>query len=419
MDYLQIRRDYVGTLAGLEKLAIQDLAGWWDMTKGTPFLRRRELLEEPFTAIAQAYGEQAAHAAADYLFLQRGLDETLAGLAYPDVASPVEYQDAVKAYRAASRVSEADWKRFIEDGQTDGLDAFYDKTFQKLSGALNRVVLLPGRETIASNIADGMKFARVPNPGACNWCLMMASRGAVYSADTVGMTKATEYHNHCRCAAVEVSERAPLPTVNRELEAAWQEATKGSGSQAEVYRDWKNYLDRRSKILQSRVRFPDIPGVEIPKYTGEQKTVGVLPSGERIELPLPDLHQVPGHVLYGWTTAPPWGRVNPSPRRRSPGDYSLDNRFGHRHGSQIKGTTFPASWSDQQIVDAIRDVLENDGPAVLEVAATEPMGDQQRNKWFESYDYKVTKAAIVNGVKVEVKYQVVNGKAVQCYGYTQ
>lgn len=417
MDYLQIRRDYAGTLDGLEKLALQDFAAWWDATEGTPFLRRRELLEEPFTAIAQAYGEQAAHAAADYLFLQRGLDETLAGLAYPDVAAPVEYQEAVAAYRAASRVSQADWRRFIADGATDDVDVFHDKTFQKLSGALNRVVLRPARQTVASNIADGMKFARVPEPGACNWCLMLASRGAVYSKDSVGMTRATRFHDHCRCIGMEVSDAAPLPSVNRELEAAWQEATKNSFDQAEMYRDWKSHLDRRSKVLQSRVEFPSIPGVEIPRYRGEQKTTGVLPSGERIEIPLPDLHQVPGHVLYGWTTAPPWARVHPSPRRRLPGDYSFDNQFGHRHGSQIRGTTFPASWSDQQIVDAIRDVLESDKPADLVAAKTDFKKDRSGNEWKPNFDYQVTKNSVVAGVTIEVKFEVVNGSAVQCFAY--
>lgn len=100
-----------------------------------------------------------------------------------------------------------------------------------------------------ANIADGMKFARVPEPGACNWCLMLASRGAVYSKDSVGMTRATRFHDHCRCIGMEVSDSAPLPSVNRELEEAWQEATTNSVDQAEMYRDCKNHLDRCSKVL--------------------------------------------------------------------------------------------------------------------------------------------------------------------------
>lgn len=81
---------------------------------------------------------------------------------------------------------------------------FNATTFENLSGALNRLVLQPARTTISQNIAEGMKFARVPEPGACKWCLMLASRGAAYSADTAGMTAATRYHDNCRCVAVEV-----------------------------------------------------------------------------------------------------------------------------------------------------------------------------------------------------------------------
>ncbi|WP_288750601.1 EndoU domain-containing protein [uncultured Corynebacterium sp.] len=416
MDYLQIRRDYAGTLDGLEKLALQDFAAWWDATEGTPFFRRRELLEEPFTAIAQAYGEQAAHAAADYLFLQRGLDETLAGLAYPDVAAPVEYQEAVAAYRAASRVSQADWKRFIADGATDDVDVFHDKTFQKLSGALNRVVLRPARQTIASNIADGMKFARVPNPGACNWCLMLASRGAVYSKDSVGMTRATRFHDHCRCIGMEVSDSAPLPSVNRELEAAWQEATTNSVDQAEMHRDWKNHLDRRSKVLQSKVVFPSISGVEIPKYRGEPVRTVTLPSGETLDVPLPSLHQVPGHVLYGWTTAPPWGRKRQRVRHRRPGDYSLDNRFGHRAGSTLAGTKFPADWSDQQIVNAVRDTLEQ---GEVNVTRSKPglFRDRDKNEWHPMYDYSVSAEFTNRGQKVRALFDIIDGVPVQARAY--
>lgn len=416
MDYQQIRRDYVGSLEGLEKLTLQDLTAWWDRTGGTGFLRRRELLEEPFTAIAQAYGEQAARSAADYLFLQRSLDETLAGAAYPDVAAPVEYEQAVSAYRSATRLSNKDWEKFIAKGEQYSGAEFNAVTFKKLSGALNRLVLQPARETIQTNIAEGTMFARVPEPGACNWCLMLASRGAVYSADTAGMTKSTRYHDHCRCVAVEVSEQAPLPAVNRELEQAWKKATRGGGGEAEVYRKWKNYLDRRSKILQTQVKFPNIPGVKVPKYRDKAERLAKVGKSGSVVVPLPPLHQIPGHVLYGWRTAPPWGRRHTSSQRRAPGDYSMDNRFGHRHDSNIKGTTFPASWSDQEIVDAIRDVLEG-GDITVEQAPQKLVADPQGNKWKADYDYQVKTTGKVGDKDIVVKFKVVNGVPVLPYGY--
>lgn len=304
-----------------------------------------------------------------------------------------------------------------------GVHAIPDSTARNTAPpqqSLNRMTPMPGsrpaRQTVASNIADGMKFARIPEPGACNWCLMLASRGAVYSKDSVGMTRATRFHDHCRCIGMEVSDSAPLPSVNRELEAAWQEATTNSLDQAEMYRDWKNLLDRRSKVLQSRVEFPSIPGVEIPKYRGEPVRTVTLPSGETLDVPLPSLHQVPGHVLYGWTTAPPWGRKQQRVRYRRPGDYSMDNRFGHKAGSTSAGTKFSADWSDQQIVNSIRDTLE-DGTIAVERSGMSFIRGEDDNEWLQSYDYKIVATRQIDDYVVKAVYYIVDGVPVQPYGY--
>lgn len=385
-------------------------------------VKRRELLKEPFTAIATAYGEQAAHAAADYLFLQRSLDETLAGLAYPEVAKPAEYRQAVKAYSASIRASNEDWKRFVVDGETDGLEEFNAKTFEKLSGSLNRLVLQPARETVSENIAPGTRFARVPEPGACSWCLMVASNGAMYSKDSVGMTKATRFHDNCRCIGVEVSDSAPLPRLNEELESAWKKAMKGGGSQGEVYRKWENFLQRRSKILQSQVVFPPVPGVETPTYRHATSIKGraKLADGSftEVEVPLPDLSQMPGHVLYGWTTAPPWGRATVKRGQRPPGDYSLDNKFGHRWNVKAGGKTlFPRELTDQQIVDGIRDILEGDGGVEIQLAPAAMERDRKGNEWLPSWDYQVKKYGRIGDIEVTVKYEVVDGIGVRCTAY--
>ena len=42
------------------------------------------------------------------------------------------------------------------------------------------------------------RWRRVPEPGACDFCLMLATRGAVYaSQSTAG--KDNDYHAHCHC----------------------------------------------------------------------------------------------------------------------------------------------------------------------------------------------------------------------------
>jgi hypothetical protein len=75
--------------------------------------------------------------------------------------------------------------------QTDILAGF-------LGSMTNEYALQPGRETVIQAAhKDGAGYARVPEPGACKFCLMLASRGFVYSKDSVGQSK--KFHGKCRC----------------------------------------------------------------------------------------------------------------------------------------------------------------------------------------------------------------------------
>lgn len=65
-----------------------------------------------------------------------------------------------------------------------------------LAGAVDTLVLDVGRSTIVDNarrdrVAKG--WARIPEPGACSFCILLATRGAVYKQDTVDFRS----HNHC------------------------------------------------------------------------------------------------------------------------------------------------------------------------------------------------------------------------------
>lgn len=58
----------------------------------------------------------------------------------------------------------------------------------------------------------GVAYVRVPTSGcACAFCMMMASRGAVYwSEERAGGTPSSKYHDHCRCTVVRVSTSEPF-----------------------------------------------------------------------------------------------------------------------------------------------------------------------------------------------------------------
>lgn len=56
------------------------------------------------------------------------------------------------------------------------------------------------------------RWRRVPGPGACDWCLMLASRGAVYKSKMTAEAPVTDdWHSHCGCGvAMETDRRAKL-----------------------------------------------------------------------------------------------------------------------------------------------------------------------------------------------------------------
>lgn len=68
------------------------------------------------------------------------------------------------------------------------------------SGSMARLVLNAGRETVTGTLRNDPRargYQRVLGGGGCDFCQMLAGRGAVYSADTVGF----EAHDHCGCSA--------------------------------------------------------------------------------------------------------------------------------------------------------------------------------------------------------------------------
>lgn len=122
-----------------------------------------------------------------------------------------------------------------------------------LTGAVLRLGQAPSRETIVkSAIGAGRGFCRVVASDACAWCLMLASRGAVYeSAESASVSgrgrvrpnakqePGESFHDHCKCEVIEVRNAKDLPAFNVRLREAWNEATKGqSGNLYDVWREW-------------------------------------------------------------------------------------------------------------------------------------------------------------------------------------
>lgn len=77
----------------------------------------------------------------------------------------------------------------------------------------DELVKQPYRSTFQdSAIASGAGWARVPLGDTCNFCIMLASRGGVYTRDTVVLGfNGKRYHGECDCQPVLVRDESDYP----------------------------------------------------------------------------------------------------------------------------------------------------------------------------------------------------------------
>jgi len=200
----------------LVTLAQRDLQDFWSAMNlsGDPARVRDELLGF-FPDLLQAYGDTAAVLGADWYDLLRDVPASAktfaAVLAQP--ASPAQAQQSAR------------WgigPLFAEDP---------DAALARLLGSTQRLVLQPGRESFAvSSARDPSRapWARIPSGGStCSWCVMLASRGAVYS-DDIAAGEMNEFHDNCDCVQVQIRSRSDWPE-DHDLDHFIDLYTAGSG----------------------------------------------------------------------------------------------------------------------------------------------------------------------------------------------
>ena len=227
---------YQDAMELLQVRVAQDFLNIWATIPDTlPHEQRVKQLADMLTDLQAVYGQDAASIAAEYLnVLREGQDLPLV------LAEPVK-----------------------NDRITAGVNYLLTKPEAKvlLWKTMQRYAMEPFRETVRlSAFAAGNGFARVPNAEACPFCLMLASRGAVYyskeEALYAGRAKYSKskrgknpytrryyidkktgkrrkgddnrYHNDCKCSVVEVSATSGLPEANQMLFDLWQNTFYGA-----------------------------------------------------------------------------------------------------------------------------------------------------------------------------------------------
>lgn len=187
-EFRTVQRDVVA-------LALAELVAWWEqlMASLTGDVPVREL--ETFTAgLVATYGDAAALAAADWY------DELRAGAGASGRFRAVMADPAPDGQAAAV----ARWAA----GPLFGAQPDQRQALEHLSGGVQRLVLQPGRQTIAGSVdrdpADA-RWARVPTGATtCAFCRLLASRGAVYHSEEDAGGLANSYHSKCDCVPTPV-----------------------------------------------------------------------------------------------------------------------------------------------------------------------------------------------------------------------
>jgi hypothetical protein len=114
----------------------------------------------------------------------------------------------------------------------------------QLEGAAMRMAMEGPRQTTMRTFAErpaAEGWRRVAAGKGCPFCLMLVSRGAVYSRSSVTFRA----HGHCRCSAVLVYRREPEPPHVRRLQEQWSEATTGT-SGPEAVAAWRRYVQEHN-----------------------------------------------------------------------------------------------------------------------------------------------------------------------------
>jgi len=94
-----------------------------------------------------------------------------------------------------------------------------------LPEALVKPVVDTGRAQMIESVRldrDATAWAREVEPGACWFCAMLASRGAVYRSQESGNFRT---HDHCRCQAVPVFGKYEPTAQVREWQGLWADST--------------------------------------------------------------------------------------------------------------------------------------------------------------------------------------------------
>jgi hypothetical protein len=228
--------DYSKAQAAIVAQVHADLDALWKTIDTANPVAAKAALAELMVTLVDTYGPVSAALAADYF------DELRA-----DAAPRGRYRARAGNHRDVEQVQgSSDWAAqplfpSVEDVLDDAGAVIGTRrgeanplaTLQRLRGASQRIVQSWGRQTLIDNAERDPSrpgWARMPVGQTCDWCRMLASRGAVYTSAAKVMHRADggTFHDDCDCQPVVVWSDEDLPYDPQPLLDEY--LARGSGS---------------------------------------------------------------------------------------------------------------------------------------------------------------------------------------------
>lgn len=231
MASVELLDELRGQLRSLDVLTARDVLALWRQLDPTDARTTTNVLVAQIPDITTAYGEIAAHVAADFY------DETRSQAA---IGSTFRAEPASPAARAAVEASIRYAVGPIWSGTPNPTMAL-----KNLSATVRRHVRNPARTTILANTHTDParpRWARIIHADSCPFCKMLASRGAVYAERTVHF----HAHDACTCDAAPIYNDTDLPERNRELADEWETVTAGADSPEDARRRWNEHQNTKT-----------------------------------------------------------------------------------------------------------------------------------------------------------------------------
>lgn len=177
----------------LRAATLQVLSQLWALWDGQTIRTFPRFVEPATTLVQDRFGTSAGLAVGYYQALR--LAEQAGGSPSPRVADPPKTDTVVASLRATALASTL---RGLRSGFSP--QAAKQNALVAAMGSTGRMVMRGAAESLVlTSAADSRArgWQRIAGSGACDFCEMLAGRGAVYSEDTADF----QSHDHCACSA--------------------------------------------------------------------------------------------------------------------------------------------------------------------------------------------------------------------------